>query len=76
MSIRDVRLSSSVSIPVPRTSDTASLVPTDTAPGVRAARSSWQEPWLSADGVRPSSEYWDVETASWRSRGPRPPVGD
>ena len=67
MSVHDVRLSSSASIPRPRTSDTAPVVPTGTAPAVPTARNPWQEPWVSAGGVRPTAEYWDVATASWRS---------
>ena len=37
-----------------------------------APRYPWPEPWGSARGARPRSEYWDVATASWRSRGPYP----
>jgi hypothetical protein len=32
----------------------------------------WPEPWRSSRGARPRSEYWDVETAGWHSRGPIP----
>jgi hypothetical protein len=32
----------------------------------------WPEPWHSYRGARPRSEYWDVATASWHSRGPCP----
>jgi hypothetical protein len=31
-----------------------------------------RDPWRSAPAARPRTEYWDVETASWRSRGPLP----
>ena len=31
----------------------------------------WPEPWHFSRGARPRSEYWDVATASWHSRGPR-----
>ena len=65
MSIQDVRRSSGASIPHPRTSDTASVPP----PGTAAVRRPWDAWWLE-DGARPSTQYWDVETASWRSRGP------
>jgi hypothetical protein len=34
------------------------------------ARYPWVEPWGSARGARPRSEFWDHTTASWRSRGP------
>jgi hypothetical protein len=40
------------------------------------AQLAWPEPGRSALGVRPSTEYWDVETASWRSREPLPRPGD
>jgi hypothetical protein len=36
-----------------------------------AATYPWPEPWRSARGARPRSEYWDVATASWHSRGPK-----
>ena len=32
----------------------------------------WPEPWRSSRGTHPRSEYWDVETATWHSRGPIP----
>ena len=37
-----------------------------------AAPPAWPEPGRSAVGARPMTDYWDVETASWRSRGPLP----
>jgi hypothetical protein len=30
----------------------------------------WPEPWHYSPGARPRSEYWDVATAGWHSRGP------
>ena len=30
----------------------------------------WPEPWHYSRGARPRSEYWDVASASWHSRGP------
>ena len=42
------------------------------APALPAARYPWPEPWGSFRGARPRSEFWDVETASWHSRGPLP----
>lgn len=33
----------------------------------------WPGPWRSSRGARPRSEYWDVATASWHSRGPVAP---
>jgi hypothetical protein len=68
MSVDDARTSvSSPSIPRPRTGGDAPV-----------ARSPWPEPWRSAGAARPRTEYWDVETASWRSRDPlpRPATGD
>jgi hypothetical protein len=32
----------------------------------------WPEPWHFSRAARPRTEFWDVETASWRSRGPVP----
>jgi hypothetical protein len=32
----------------------------------------WPEPWHHSRGTRPRSEYWDVTTAGWYSRGPIP----
>jgi hypothetical protein len=46
------------------------------APTLPAARYPWPEPWGSFRGARPRTEYWDVETASWHSRGPRSRAGD
>ncbi|MCW2700341.1 MAG: hypothetical protein JWQ45_1876 [Blastococcus sp.] len=30
----------------------------------------WPEPWHFSRAARPRTEFWDVRTASWRSRGP------
>jgi hypothetical protein len=38
----------------------------------RPAQSPWPEPWRPATGARPRTEYWDVETAGWRSPAPLP----
>jgi hypothetical protein len=56
-------------VPSPRSAQDA---PTDEAarPG---GEFPWPEPWHRSRGARPRSEFWDVETASWRSRGPVPP---
>jgi hypothetical protein len=32
----------------------------------------WPEPWRHSRAARPRSEFWDVATASWHSRGPSP----
>jgi hypothetical protein len=34
----------------------------------------WPEPWHYSRGARPRSEFWDVATASWHSRGPVDPL--
>ena len=44
---------------------------TTDCPALPPARYPWPEPWRSAVGARPRTEYWDVTTASWHSRGPR-----
>jgi len=41
-------------------------------PELPEPRYPWPEPWGSSRGARPRSEYWDVATASWHSRGPYP----
>jgi hypothetical protein len=47
------------------------------APQPEPAHFPWPEPWHFSRGARPRSEFWDVRTAGWRSRGPRttPPAG-
>ena len=42
------------------------------APEPRVAEYPWPEPWRYSRGARPRSEFWDVATASWHSRGPYP----
>jgi hypothetical protein len=37
-----------------------------------AATSPWPEPWGRAPFDRSGTEYWDLATATWRSRGPVP----
>jgi hypothetical protein len=67
-------------IPTPRPAedDTVVLEPVEEAvqpqpvPTLPEPRHPWPEPWGSYRGARPRSEYWDVETATWRSRGPYP----
>jgi hypothetical protein len=62
-------------IPRPREADPAETAVADIAtsrvPELPAAQYPWPEPWRSAGGARPRSEYWDVATATWHSRGPR-----
>jgi hypothetical protein len=40
--------------------------------------SLWPEPWHFARANRPRTEFWDAETAGWRSGGavPSPRSGD
>jgi hypothetical protein len=68
-------------IPVPRPApdderaETVVLEPVTAEPPqpeLPEPRYPWVEPWGSYRGARPRSEYWDVATATWRSRGPYP----
>ena len=61
-------------IPSPRQAedDTVVLEPVERQPELPSPRYPWPEPWGSYRGARPRSEYWDVATASWHSRGPYP----
>jgi hypothetical protein len=67
-------------IPAPRQAedDTVVLEPVERQPEqaehpeLPEPRYPWPEPWGSSRGARPRSEYWDVATASWHSRGPYP----
>jgi hypothetical protein len=45
----------------------------DAVAGASVGEFPWPEPWHSSRGARPRSEYWDVATASWHSRGPKLP---
>jgi hypothetical protein len=45
-------------------------VPMTVAPAV--GQYPWPEPWRYSRAARPRSEFWDVTTASWHSRGPYP----
>ena len=57
-------------IPRPRTAERDELaVLREPAP---VAQYPWPEPWRYSRGARPRSEFWDVTTASWHSRGPYP----
>ena len=75
MTIDQTRDTVGTRIPQPRRPDavetdiveTAVEAPKSPAP---PARYPWVEPWGSARGARPRSEFWDHTTASWRSRGP------
>jgi hypothetical protein len=84
MTVPEVRdVVSAPPIPRPRQSDERAPVaplelPVSPAPvpSLPAARYPWPEPWGSFRGARPRTEYWDVATASWHSRGPLPRPGD
>ena len=66
-------------VPSPRPAEDDTVVlepverqPEEARPALPEPRYPWPEPWGSARGARPRSEYWDVATASWHSRGPYP----
>lgn len=59
----DTRATAGTPIPPPRSAD-----PVDAE--------QWVEAWGSARSARPCTEYWDLHTAGWRSRGPVVPPGD
>ena len=77
MTVPEVRDAlSAPAIPRPRTAERVPVVPAEppaaeAAPTLPAARYPWPEPWGSYAGARPRTEFWDVATASWHSRGPR-----
>ena len=54
---------------VPRPRAAADDAVTDEAP-TEPPHYPWPEPWHFSRGARPRTEFWDVATASWRSRGP------
>ena len=56
---------------LPPAGQVAAQAATDT-PELPPAQFPWPEPWRYSPGARPRTEYWDVTTASWHSRGPRP----
>jgi hypothetical protein len=60
--------------PEPETVPTMVALPEDTGPVPPKARGEypWPEPWHYSLGARPRSEFWNVATASWQSRGPYP----
>lgn len=63
----------------PRPDTTAATAPQErpdrdqpVVPEPPAAEFPWPEPWHHSRAARPRSEFWDVATASWHSRGPYP----
>jgi hypothetical protein len=76
MSAHDVQHAiSSPPIPRPRGAGAdAAAAPAGPAP--TQAAFPWPERWRSADGARPTTEYWDVTTACWHSHAPQERPGD
>jgi hypothetical protein len=75
MTVQDTRdVVTTPVIPAPRAAETATMTePDTTSPSATAPAGGefpWPEPWHYSRGARPRSEFWDVATASWRSRGP------
>jgi hypothetical protein len=62
-------------IPRPRAAEPdlpRTVEPTTAAvPELPPAQFPWPEPWRFSAGARPRTEFWDVATASWHSRGPQ-----
>ena len=73
MSVHDVRpAQGSPPIPRPRQADTDDVADVPASRTTETGASApWSEPQRSALGARPHTQYWDVATASWRSRGPQ-----
>jgi hypothetical protein len=80
MTVDDTRATvETPTIPRPRQAE-PDVVPTmvnlpdavETPPTPSVGEFPWPEPWHFSRGTRPRSEYWDVATASWHSRGPYP----
>jgi hypothetical protein len=74
MSVHDVRSAQdSPPIPRPRQAGSDDVVETLSASGAMGtgAPGPWSEPRQPALGARPRTQYWDVATASWCSRGPQ-----
>ena len=80
MSVHDApHALSSPPVPQPRGADRVDVI--DAGPATVAGQAeavarpqvhiSWDEPGRRTAGARPSTDYWDVTTASWRSRGPQ-----
>ena len=77
MTASQTRASQTTAIPRPRTAEDdvrheQPAAATEPKPTLPASHYPWPEPWRYARGARPRSEYWDVTTATWRSRGPDP----
>jgi hypothetical protein len=59
-------------IPAPRTADEDTAPPPAPRPVLPVGQFPWPEPWQFSRAARPRSEFWDVTTAGWHSRGPYP----
>ena len=57
-------------VPRPRAPQDDAVEADEPTPGAPVGEFPWPEPWHYSRGARPRSEYWDVATASWHSRGP------
>ncbi len=83
MTVQDTRsVVTTPVIPAPRAPEPATTEePETSSPAATASARGefpWPEPWHFSRGARPRTEFWDVATASWRSRGPvvAPQQGD
>jgi hypothetical protein len=72
MTVNEVRdTTSTVALPVPRAAADDTITPDGRVEATaEAPHFPWPEPWHFSRGARPRTEFWDVATASWRSRGP------
>jgi hypothetical protein len=59
-------------IPRPREPEPYLPPVTGTVPEPPAAQYPWPEPWRTARGAVPRTEYWDIASSEWHSRGPLP----
>jgi hypothetical protein len=59
-------------IPRPREPELYLPRVTEPAPELPPAQHPWPEPWRTARGAVPRTEYWDVASSEWHSRGPFP----
>jgi hypothetical protein len=66
----DETLTPTPTIPRPRDGADDAPAPEERSPGKPVGEFPWPEPWHFSRGARQRSEYWDVATASWHSRGP------
>jgi hypothetical protein len=65
-------------IPRPRSAEEDGAATSPVAPGTASEPAlpvpqyPWPAPWRYSRAARSRSEFWDVETAGWHSRGPYP----